>query len=84
MLHRILIPLSPNTSKVTEEKLIAALGAIPGVIIALNNAQTEMIYVAYHQENTQLEQLNAVLHASGFTEIPRTHNSNFKSPTFPA
>jgi len=68
MLNRLLIPLNPNISKPAEERFTRELEAIPGVLVALSNPQTEMIYLVYQRDNTPLERIEAVLEASGFIE----------------
>ena len=84
MLNRLLIPLNPNISKPAEEQFTRELEAIPGVLVALSNPQTEMIYLVYQSEDTPLERLGAVLSASGFMEDDKFYSSALKTHKFQA
>ncbi len=68
MLNRLLIPLHPSVSKPAEEQFTRDLEAIPGVLVALSNPQTEMIYLVHQCDSISLEKLSTLLNASSFIE----------------
>ena len=79
MLHRLLLPLSQNTSKLVGEQLTRALESIPGVVVVFINPQTEMIYLVYRDEELLVEELDTVLKTLGFCTQPRLHSTNLKT-----
>jgi|GEM_PF-1746751 len=84
MLNRLLIPLNSNLSKSADERFTRELEAIPGVLVALSNPQTEMIYLVYQRDHTPLERLGAVLEASGFIDDDKYYSRVLEAHRFQA